>query len=229
MNADNENYNLNDNQAKINRFSFNHKIVIIVIAITILLILIYMYFNNSSKDKKCSIELKAPSIIYIDRPVDIPVKLKGLDKYTKDSMTSFFSDSDDVINLPENEFYGKEGSILIKPISIGEDNISIISTIGTDKYTKELNTKQIHITVCPKFDNGLIKEQEVSIKKGTVKSLNIDFGPIKCSEIITYESNNTNTASVDENGLVTGVNTGNTDIIISNGSNNIITSINVID
>ena len=212
-----------------NKRIINKKNVVIILFIFTISLIGFLWFNKSSNIDGYFIKFEAPSIIYVGEPVDILVELKGPDKYLNESTTSYYSEKEGIIYLPEDEFYGKNGSIFINPVSVGEDSISIASTIGADRYTKELATKTMQITVCPKFDNTLVKTQTIVIKKGFAQNLGIDFGPQKCSEIVTYKSSNPNIAVVSEDGIVSGKELGKTSIVVSNGSSNITIDVNIIN
>lgn len=230
MNSD-EFYNEIESEKEPNRFALSKKLLItvgIIIAIVIIVLFILLN-NNNTKKNSYSLEIEAPSIMYIDEPLAISVKLNCLEKYTEKAQTSFFSTEENIIELPESDFYGKTGTIYITPLAPGKDKINVVSAIGVDKYSKELTKKAISITVCPKFDNSLINEKEITIKKGFIQNLNIEFGEKECSEIITYETDNSSILSVTQDGNVKGLTPGKAKIIISNGSNDIEVLVNVID
>lgn len=209
---------------KKNKLLLNKNVLIIVIILVIIGLIILLY---SLKGNNYSLEVEAPSIMYIDEPLDISVKLNGSEKYKDEAETSFFSEDDTVIELLETEFYGESGFIPIKPLSIGRDKINIISTIGADKYNKTLASKTIPIIVCPKFDDSLLTTKMIYIKRGQTYNLNINFGEKECSEIITYESKNNKIAQVNSSGEIKGIFLGQTQIIIHNGSADIVVYVNI--
>lgn len=225
---DNNDFNIG-NENGVSKSILNKKIVIIGIGVLIILVLLYLLFNNLANNKTYYISYKTPSIMYMGEPLDIPVELKGSQKRINGVTTSFFSKSDGIVELPETEFYGENGSVLIMPLAPGEEDIVMVSTIGADKYNKVLATKTMHITVCPKFDTSLINQHEITLKKGYVKNLHINFGSKKCSEIVTYETDNSSVLSVTQEGVIRTLRVGKAKIIISNGSSIIEIVVNVIN
>lgn len=217
------------NESEINkksRFEFDKRILVAIVIIVLIGLIILFY---SLKSNKYSLEVEAPSIMYIDEPLDIAVELKGSEKNVQDSTTSFYTEDEGIIEIFENEFSGKSGVMPIKPLALGKDKIHIISTIGADKYSKVLAKKTIPIVVCPKFDENLLSSKIINIKRRETQNLNINFGETECSQIITYESQNKNIAQVSTNGEVKGVFKGQTQILIQNGSSNLVVYVNVID
>lgn len=224
----NNDFNVENEKKDGDTSTFVKKIIIIaIIAIVLFVILLLLRNNTKNNSNNYIIEFDAPSVIYIDEPIEIPVKLKGSTKDIGEITTSYFANNENIIELLDNEFYGKNGSVYIKPLSIGKDEITFVSTTGVDKYTKTLDKKTMHITVCPKFDENLISTKQITINKGTTTKLNINFGDEECSKIITYTSTNKYVASVSPYGEIKGESTGTAQIIISNGSNSITVTVNV--
>lgn len=213
-----------DNKKKI---VLNKKTIIIITVIIAFIILMFLVLNKK-EENKYSISVESPSIMYIDKPIGIEVKINGDTKNLELLETSAYLETEGIIELTESWFSGEKGLIQVKPLSLGKEKITISSTEGADKYIKELASKTINITVCPKFDDNLVLEKELTIKKGQTKAIDINFGDEECSLIALYESINPSIAKVDENGIVKGINYGRTLINITNGINNITIYVNVI-
>lgn len=233
---DNGFYVNNDNQDVLkNNFvtkksiKFNTKYILIGVLVLILVLgIVYLLFFNSSSNSKYELEIDPPSIMYMEEPLDIPIKVLGKESKVDESITSFILGDESIIELLETEFFGEEGSITITPVSPGKEKVHIMTTIGVDEKSKTLAEKDLNVVVCPKFDDNLLTEKNVTLQNGSTKSLDIDFGEDECSEIVTYDSTDTNIVTVDDNGIITGVNSGTASIRVFNGTTNIIVNITVV-
>ena len=211
---------------------FSDKTVIVILVVVILataIICSFLYFGKSSSYEKAFFDIKGQTVMYVGESTDILVKLIGSSDSIKKSTTSYYADSDDVISVLSSDFYGKSGSITVTPLAEGEDDIHIYTTIGAQSNTKTIATEKIHVIVCPKFDENLLEEKEIVIKKGSSQSVSVSFANDKCSEIVSYSSDDDSIVSINGDAIITAVSTGTTNINIFNGVSTITLPVKVID
>lgn len=227
INVDNQ--EVLDNNMIVENRKFNTKYILIGVLVLILIFgIVYFLLINPGSNSKYELEIDPPSIMYMEEPLDIPIKVLGNKRRIEDSVTSFILRNDSIISLLETEFIGENGSITITPVAIGKDKVHIITTVGADEKSKTLVEKDLNVVVCPVFGDNLLSSKEVTLQRGSTSSLNIDFGEKECSEIVTYDSTDTNIVTVDDNGIITGINSGTASIRVFNGTTNIIVNVKVI-
>lgn len=203
----------------------NKTIIIIIIAIIVLIVIVLLL--KDTKNETCSIEIANPIVMYMDEPLDIPVKIKSSTTDTNEIMTFATPTTDEIITIEESDFTGSKGSFLIVPQQTGEEEIDIISSIGVDKYSKTLNTKQTKVIVCSKFDENLLHEKNILVRPNETSKLKLNFENDSCYKYITYESEDEQIATITNDGTITGITPGTTKIIISNGTEPIYVNVNV--
>ena len=204
-------------------------IIVILIVIVVFIVGILILKEPTKKNYgKYTVKTENPVVIYMDEPIDIPITIKGSKEYLEEVMTYISPRTGDIVEIPDDILSGNKDTILINPISAGEDTIDIVSSIGVDKYTQIVAKQKIHVIVCPKFDSSLLQEREFTITNNTSSSIKLNFNNKKCYKYITFQSDNENIASVDDNGVITAINKGKTAITIDNGTKTINLIVNVI-
>lgn len=228
---DNNDFYFGDNEAvEVKKESlFKNKKIIVVSIVLFVCIIGFLIVSHVLKGDNYALNIESPSIIYLGEPIGIEVKLNGSDKYLDEAETVAFAEDDEIVDVDADGFYGEKGVIRVEPLSTGKSKIIFSTSVGADKYSKELANKTIDITVCPKLDESLIKQKQLVIRRGITQNLNIDFGDKECSSIITYESSNSRIVSVDENGNIKGLNSGLASVVVSNGLDKISVLAQVID
>lgn len=223
-------------ESEVEKKGFNKKLLFLIIGIVFVIALVLYfvlpkpgYVDYDYKKAKYKISLEGPSVLFVDRPMNYLIKLKGSKQYIDDVVTSYYAKSDDVVELLEDEFYGSSGSVTITPLKEGEDDINIYSVLGVEGDSSEVAQKTMHVIVCPKFDNSLYDYKELSIVKGDIQDISIDFTNDNCKKPITYESSDTNVVTVDEDGMLTAKSVGSSEITVSNGVDTILLTVNVVD
>ena len=111
---------------------------------------------------------------------------------------------------------------LVTPVGIGTTTIEIYS-----KQNVLLGT--VDITVNYVFNSLTINNTNTKIVKGTTSTLDLSYGYIGKNtnpiSLLTFTSEDTNVATVDENGIITALNKGTTTITVSDPLNKYATSL----
>ena len=205
-------------------------ILIIIILASAIAILIHLFSNKEPEpdiEGKYSLEINDNIVIYMNETAIIPIELEGPDEYTKEAMTELISNSDDMVILETEEFEGKKGSIPIKPLSMGQVDIDVYSTIGVDKYSRLLTNKTMHVIICNALTDNVLFNKQINIKKGKTETISLNFQNNNCFKHITYKSENPSIATVDTMGKITAIKKGKTSITISNQNNSVSLLVNV--
>lgn len=203
---------------------------LIVIVAIVIAVIAYIMFKEPESQKvigKYKINFDNPVVIYIDEPLDIPVKLETKEKDTEEVKTTLTTE-DDIISIKDGEFYGKSGSILIEPLSPGEASVDIVSSIGADKYSQVLTTKTMNVVVCPRFDDKLLQKKEIIVEKGSTRNISLNFSNNECYKYVTFTSENPYVLTATDEGEITGLNEGITTVSIYNGTETIQLIVNVV-
>lgn len=216
---------MNSDFNDIRKINFRIIIILLVVIIIGMLIFVWIYFFNNEA-KQYSIEVKDLYIMYVDKELSIPVKINGNKGNTNDVVTKFKTESNEIIELDNEEFLEGKGHILVKSLSPGRDHINLTSYTIADLKVNVLDTKTIDVVVCPKLEEGLLSTKTINIRIGEGHNLGIKSEE-ECLKLLRYKSNDVNIATVDKNGNIAGVNKGNTTIKISNGVSKVIVNINV--
>ncbi len=216
----------NRTNKKIDMSKLSNKTILIIIIAMIALIVVVLLLKDTKKET-CTIEIDNPIVMYMDEPLDIPVKIKSSTTDTNEIMTFATPSTDEIITIEESDFTGSKGSFLIVPQQTGEEELDIISSIGVDKYSKTLNTKQTKVIVCSKFDENLLTEKNILLRPNETSELKLNFENDSCFKYITYESEDEQIATITDDGTITGIAPGKTRIIISNGTEPIYVTVNI--
>jgi hypothetical protein len=203
-----------------------------MVIVLIIIVLVALYFVFFHKEKHSgSLKLDNQIVLFMGEPLDIPIEVNASEEIMDDISTAYFSESEDIVELSnessEEFFFGTKGVIKVNPLSVGEDDISIVSTYGTDKYSEVLDTKNIHAIVYPKFDKNLLSKQIINLTQATIGRIDLNLTNNSCLKNIRYTSLNSSIASVDANGLVSGIKKGKALVKVSNGSNSFDVVVNV--
>ena len=111
---------------------------------------------------------------------------------------------DYIINLPKENI----GSIIFEYLYDDAEGKVWIDDVNITKYVK-LNKISVNPTL-------------VKINKGENKKLSLTYNPSDSTDKdVTFESSNTNIATVDKDGVIKGINNGTSNIIIKHKSDNI--------
>lgn len=131
----------------------------------------------------------------------------------------------------KNNLSGSNVSTHIVPIMEGEGALEVFSNLSSTKNKKEdaVTSERTNITVCPSFNSDLLISSQLSVVKGTTYQLNADFGLGNCSTDIIYKSNNNKIMTVSDSGLVKGINTGKTELVVSKFDKTFIVPITITD
>lgn len=125
----------------------------------------------------------------------IPIKVK-------ESMD--WENFDYIIDLPKE----KLGSIIFEYLYDDAEGKVWIDNINIDKYIK---TEKIEV------NPTLVK-----INKGETKKLSLTYNPSDSTDKdVTFESSNTNVATVDKDGVIKGINNGTSNIVVKHKNSNI--------
>lgn len=117
----------------------------------------------------------------------------------------------------DKKLTGSNTSTTLVPISEGIGGVEVFSAYANSKSIKNkiILSKHINIAVCPSFNTDLLISPTISVVKGDTYQLTKDFGLGDCSKDIIYKSNNNKIMTVDDNGLIKGINPGKTELVIS--------------
>ncbi len=216
-----------------NKKKINKKYIIIILIILLLgiitIILVPSFSETKPKIKgQYTISFNNNTVIYMNEPTKVQIELNGPNEYLNDAITEFSPKNEGIISIEEEEFEGKTSYITINPISIGEDDIDFYTTIGADKYSVLLDNKAMHVIVCETFDNNILNSKKIQINQGKTQKINLNFKNPNCLKNIIYKSENPNIATVDNNGIITAIKKGTTNIKIGNSNKLITLEISVI-
>ena len=117
----------------------------------------------------------------------------------------------------DKKLTGSNTSTTLVPISEGIGGVEVFSAYANSKSIKNkiILSKHINIAVCPSFNTDLLISPTISVVKGDTYQLTKDFGLGDCSKDIIYKSNNNKIMTISESGLIRGINTGKTELVIS--------------
>ena len=170
---------------KINKWVIIIPIIILFIILLIILILISSANRYVVKTKKIDIIIGESETIKITAKDKVKKKLK------------FTSDNEKIVSVD------KDGKVT--GVGMGSTNVWV--GINGKK------SKKINVLVNTNKTELIFKEKDITLEKdGTYK---LEIKNVLADDIFTWESKNTNVATVDENGLVTGVHGGSTTIVVT--------------
>ncbi len=223
-------YDKKEQSKKSIRIGLDKKTVIIItIIVTIIIVSGTLLLKESDKTitEKYTIEIDNPIIMYMNEPLDIPITVKGPKKNINEVMTFATSKTEEIVTVDDNDFAGSKGSVLIEPITIGEDDINIVSTTGADKYAQTVGKKKVRVIVCESFDDNLVTSKQMTLSIHSVSKPVLTFTNKNCYKYISYKIEDERIAEVHEDGTVVGLAVGKTTLTVDNVTNKIVININV--
>ena len=201
------------------RINIRPLIVILLVLVALGIIVTVAFKLRFNEDYKYSLDVMAPSVVYIGNDVNLHVNIVGDEKYKDRLSTSLYlSDSEsNVISLSDYEFYGSSGDISIKPLLKGSDTITVITTVGSlhDEGATVVDKQDFPITVCPSFNGALLSINKIDIKLHESFNVHEKFIDEKCAEGVNYSSSDSNILAVDGLGVITGIKKGTTTLALS--------------
>lgn len=229
LNIYNDSLLLEGEKAPKKRFSFINKKFFIFLFIVLLLIAIFhlVYAIMTKSFSSYDLEADIPEYIYMNEPVSFNTNFIG-DKSNR-FYTNYVLGNEYVFSLLKYENAGLKNTNTIIPIQEGNSYFDVSGVVNPSSsiFVKDVLTRRYRITVCPEFSLDLLKYKNISIKKGSFYNLGIDFGENKCSEGINYEIGNSSIATVNNLGMVSGINVGETNLTISKDNKKIIVPVYV--
>ena len=209
-------------------FTVNKRIVIILIVVVLAIAAYFICRLLFTSHYDYSLQISSPDVVYVGEDSSINVNIVGDDKNSNNLLTSFLIYKDGVLSLSEYDIEGNSGSVNVLPEGVGYETIDIVTFMHHDNNTEtgtKVAEKRVNITVCPAFDLKLLNDSNISVEKYDSYRLNIDFGGTSCSKNVKYFSSNNSIFMVDKYGVITGINSGKANLIISNGNKTITTSV----
>ncbi len=207
---------------------FNKKFFIflfVIIVLSVVFQIVRVIMTKSYATYRLVVDI--PEYVYMNEPATFTTKFFGdkSDKFT----TNYSLSNEYSISLLKSEKTGFNNSNVIIPVQEGETTISISGILNPNSrfFNRTVLTKDYSVMVCPDFNLDLLKFKNVSIVKGSFYNLGIDFGSGKCSEGISYDISNNSIATVNNLGMVTALNVGETNLTISKGNKKIIVPVYV--
>lgn len=157
--------------------------------------------------------------------IDIPVQSITLNKTKAFTMARGTEDTLTVTSTPANALTGKKvtwTSSDSKVVSV--DANGNIKAVGIGKATVtakvENKTASVDITVNAPLNSIQINKSTLALRKGATETLNVVYDPEDTtdSKKVTWKSSNPSVATVDENGKVTALKDGVTDVTATVGT-----------
>ena len=198
-----------------------------LVAFLILLIILVLILRGcqTSTGTLKDINLNAPNIVYIGEKTKIYATATGSGNL-RNTHFRFSTSNGSIVELDtKRTLTGKKVEDTIIPISTGKFALYLDAELEDQK----LETKEKQIVICKRFNESALQSNTITVEKGKQTLLNIDLGTDEeCFQNISYQTSN-NKITIDDKGIIKGTETGTTTLTISNGSNNINITVNVID
>ena len=198
--------------------------VIIVLLILLVGVIIFSLVVNSTGKLKAA-KLTAPSIIYLGENETISAESIGNGNLKRTSFHYDISNSSIVELTSKAGRTGKKTTNELIPISTGKFLLYVDAELEDNKIERI----EKEILICKTFSKEALQKEKITLAKGKSYTLHLDLGTKECYENISYEIEDEDVATVNENGKITSVSSGETNLIISNGKKEIKVLIKVID
>lgn len=206
-------------------------LVVIAGIFLIVFVIVFMVVLSIVKSNKAyTADIIIPDIVYMGETSNIHVlaKYTGQTKPKKDITNTesvFSTDDNKTLYILNEKIKGSSPINTIIPIQEGRTVVNVTSKLDG----RTIGSAKKEVVVCPAFDNSLVQVKRISVMKGSVYDLKIDFGEEECARGVTYSSSNEDIAKVDENGSVTGVKVGKSILTMRRGTRSISITIEVTD
>lgn len=191
-----------------------------VLAILIIILVIVLTISKENNSYKADVII--PDIVYMGETSEISVNSKYTGKRVpkkkvSDTITKFNIEDKKVLSVVEEETKGSEVLNPLIPVQEGRSNVTVVSKLNN----KTIANVKKEVVVCPTFDTDLLMSKQISVLSGGSYNLKIDFGEEECSQGITYTSSNDEVATIDESGLIKGLQKGQAIITMSKGTKSV--------
>lgn len=207
-------------------FTDNKIIVIIAICLAIFIVLFLVYNYLVKPLFTYTFDNEIPSTLYIGESAEIKTSFEG--RQTNKFSSVYSLDNDYTMFLLKDKIDSLNGNNVIIPIQEGVNRLSVTGVFNADKASeKVITSKKYSIFVCPSFDLSLFPFHGISLTKGSVYNLDIDYGEGDCSKDINYKSTNNTVMSVNSSGVITGLSSGTANLVVNKGGKNIVVPVYV--
>ena len=190
--------------------------IALLLALLLLVIILKIFVWTPGKLK--NIKVNVPEIVYMGEHQ--AVTAKGIGKGNLAETTYHFDISNNSIVELESKAgkTGKTVNNIIIPLSTGKFLLYVDASLNEN----EVDRIEKEITICKKMTNASVQKTSINIVENKNYQINLDLGTEKeCYENIKYSVADENIATVDENGLITGISEGKTKIILKKADNEI--------
>lgn len=212
--------------------SINTRMVIVIagIALVVFVVVFMVVLSITRANGSYTAETIIPDVVYMGETSNMYVatKYSGHNKPKKDisNTENLFKSSDsNILYILNENVKGSSALNTIIPVQEGRTTVSIISKLDGATIGK----KEKEVVVCRAFDASMISLKNISVTKGSRYDLKIDFGEEECGKGITYSIKDKKIATVDENGLIEGLEIGKTVLTIGRGTKSVTVTVNVTD
>ena len=218
MNNNNNNNNYQDAYNEtgfkkyINQFrSSKFFIPTIAILLLLLLIVIIVSIYSSSTGKLKSININSPKIIYLGEKQDISAVAKGSGNLSK-TLFHFDTSNRSIVEIESKA--GKTGKKVknkLIPITTGR----FLLYVKAELKDQKIDQIQQEVVICKKFNQDAIQRKNVLVVAGYKTKTSLFLGKDKeCYENIVYSIEDDSIATVDKEGNISGLKSGQTKLTI---------------
>ena len=208
------NYNENGRNTKI-----VVPVILMIVAVLVISMFLFIYFKKDKKENLLSLDI--PNVVYAGNEVEfLPIGNKK-----DDTVYEFISDNNEVAQFEYETLSSNDSSNTIIAKKNGKAKVKVVATSnGT-----EISVYEKEVTVCSPFDNSMFSNSDYKVSVGKTIDLNVDLSKYKeCYNNLTYNSTNSDVATVSKEGVVTALKEGVTTIEVSNGTKTISTNVEVV-
>lgn len=198
--------------------------VIIVLLILLIGTIIFSVAVNSTGKLK-SAKVTAPSVIYLGENETISAESIGSGNLRATSFHYDISNSSIVELTSKAGKTGKKTTNELIPITTGKFLLYVDAELENNKIERI----EKEIIICKAFTEQAIQREKITLIKGKSHTIHLDLGTEECYENIEYRIEDEEIAIVDENGKVTALATGETNLIIFKNKKEIEIAVKVID
>lgn len=232
----NQNINNNNYQDAYNETGFkkyinqfrSSKFFIPTIAILLLLLLIVIIVSiySSSTGKLKSININSPKIIYLGEKQDISAVAKGSGNLSK-TLFHFDASNRSIVEIESKAGKtGKKVNNKLIPITTGR----FLLYVKAELKDQKIDQIQQEVVICKKFNQDAIQRKSVLVVAGYKTKTSLFLGKDKeCYENIVYSIEDDSIATVDKEGNISGLKSGQTKLTIYQDKEKIELEVKVIE